>query len=223
MEKYDEVITSQKPTVEVQNLVVGKLYVDYADTIEIINRKSGIKGVITFDPRGWATNSRVHGSVYDADGVERYTLDGDMQSKVWIENVATKEREIFATSPPRIENGDRQFGWTLCDANLNYKCPEMVGVVAPTDARFRNDMRFWEEGKEDAADEEKIRLEVKQRKARKLRADANVEWKPRYFERAEHPYYKEAVHYRLLGDEYWQRRLARDWSGLPDLWSESPD
>ena len=54
----------------------------------------------------------------------------------------------------------------------------MKGHISPTDSRYRGDMRFYEEGKVDEADEEKIRVEVKQRKSRKERADANVEWKP---------------------------------------------
>jgi hypothetical protein len=50
---------------------------------------------------------------------------------------------------------------------LNYRSQEMEGVIAPTDSRFRNDQRFFEEGNVDAADKEKIRLEVKQRTSRK--------------------------------------------------------
>ena len=44
---------------------------------------------------------------------------------------------------------------------LNYKSADMDGYLAPTDSRFRNDMRLFEEGKLDEADQEKIRLEVK--------------------------------------------------------------
>jgi hypothetical protein len=43
----------------------------------------------------------------------------------------------------------------------------MTGVIAPTDTRFRNDQRFFEEGKMDEADKEKTRLEIKQRAMRK--------------------------------------------------------
>lgn len=37
----------------------------------------------------------------------------------------------------------------------------MKQFIAPTDARLRGDMRLYEQGKVDEADEEKIRLEVK--------------------------------------------------------------
>lgn len=47
----------------------------------------------------------------------------------------------------------------------------MTGVIAPTDTRFRNDQRFFEEGKMDEADKEKTRLEIKQRAMRKEKQD----------------------------------------------------
>jgi hypothetical protein len=37
----------------------------------------------------------------------------------------------------------------------------MKQFIAPTDCRLRGDMRLYEQGKVDEADEEKIRLEVK--------------------------------------------------------------
>ena len=51
--------------------------------------------------------------------------------------------------------------------NMNYINDAMKKVIAPTDTRLRGDQRLWEEGKEEEAGEEKVRLEVKQRKARK--------------------------------------------------------
>jgi len=53
--------------------------------------------------------------------------------------------------------------------NMNYVSPEMKRALAPTDTRLRGDERYWEEGKEAEAGDEKVRLEVKQRKARKIR------------------------------------------------------
>jgi hypothetical protein len=44
---------------------------------------------------------------------------------------------------------------------MNHYTPEMRGVIAPTDSRFRNDQRLFEEGKMDEAEKEKSRLEVK--------------------------------------------------------------
>ena len=43
------------------------------------------------------------------------------------------------------------------------------GLIAPTDSRFRGDLRLFENGFSDEADVEKLRLEEKQRAARALR------------------------------------------------------
>jgi hypothetical protein len=55
----------------------------------------------------------------------------------------------------------KQFFFNYYTLLLNYKSSEMNGFLAPTDSRFRNDMRLFEEGKLDEADQEKIRVEVK--------------------------------------------------------------
>lgn len=71
----------------------------------------------------------------------------------------------------------------------------MLGFLAPTDSRFRNDMRLFEEGKLDEADQEKIRLEVKQRKLRKRREEANIHWKPQFFNEVNHPHVAGKTYY----------------------------
>lgn len=172
-----------------------------------------------FSQQGWTTSSSVTGSVWDARGVEVYRFEGQAQDKIYVVNVDTNEKRVLWERDPPIEDSDRQFGWNTVQINLNYKCPEMQGVVAPTDTRFRGDQRLYEEGKEDAADEEKIRLEVKQRKARKERADAGVEWKPMFFEEKDHPHKPGVKYFTMKPDnDYWERRARGDWRGLPDLW-----
>jgi hypothetical protein len=44
----------------------------------------------------------------------------------------------------------------------------MVGVVSPTDSRFREDLRIYEEGEFDEADRVKFGIEEEQRRKRKL-------------------------------------------------------
>ena len=71
----------------------------------------------------------------------------------------------------------------------------------------------------DQADEEKIRLEVKQRKARKQREEAGIEWQPIFFKECAHDYLSGEKQWKFIQENnYWQRRERRDWSGLPDLW-----
>lgn len=81
---------------------------------------------------------------------------------------------------------------------------------------------MFEYGKMNEADDEKVRLEVKQRKSRKVREDSNVEYKPIFFDKIEefNPFTKKPEHNYIpkQGQEsYWERRKVKDWSGLPDL------
>ena len=96
------------------------------------------------------------------------------------------------------------FNFSITPINLNYINDDLRKVIAHTDSRIRGDMRLFEEGKVDEADEEKIRLEVKQRRARKIRADTGEEWWPKFFKEAQHPYYPSFKHYESLKDKYWQ-------------------
>ena len=110
------------------------------------------------------------------------------------------------------------FQFNLLSVNMNFKSDEMEGTIAPTDTRFRNDMRLYEEGKVDEADEEKIRLEVKQRKARKLREEAGGVWEPNFFKEVAHPFIEGEKQYVLRNDNnYFDRRERKNWEGLPDL------
>ena len=112
-----------------------------------------------------------------------------------------------------------QFGFDYNAVNLNFVCPEMREWLAPTDSRLRGDMRLYEEGKVDEADEEKMRLEVKQRAARKRRNDAGEVWVPNFFREIEHPYLPGQRWYEFIAENnYWDRRQRKDWEGLPELW-----
>lgn len=44
----------------------------------------------------------------------------------------------------------------------------MEGVVAPTDSRWRNDLRYFEEDLMEEADNEKVLIEEEQRRKRKF-------------------------------------------------------
>ena len=65
---------------------------------------------------------------------------------------------------------------------LNFKSNEMVGKVAPTDTRFRGDLRYFEEGEKDEAELEKVEIEQQQRRVRrKVEGGEIPAWRPRFF------------------------------------------
>ena len=58
LEEFDEFITGENLAAgHVQNLVMGKLYIDWEGVNTITNRKNGFQAKINFTARGWTTQS----------------------------------------------------------------------------------------------------------------------------------------------------------------------
>ena len=107
----------------------------------------------------------------------------------------------------------------------------MEGIIAPTDSRWRNDLRYFEEDLMEEADNEKVIIEDEQRRKRKIFETNKKEWKPYFFEEVPHPFLRKQnelnilnpIQYKLIenkGDQkgYWERRQKGDWKDLPNLW-----
>ncbi|XP_070766535.1 oxysterol-binding protein-related protein 2b [Enoplosus armatus] len=80
------------------------------------------------------------------------------------------------------------YNFTNFAMSLNELEPGMEASLAPTDCRFRPDIRAMENGNMDEASKEKERLEEKQRAARKGRAKNDEEWSTRWFQMGTNPY-----------------------------------
>ncbi|KAJ2858165.1 hypothetical protein GGI22_003363 [Coemansia erecta] len=94
--------------------------------------------------------------------------------------------------------------------SLNDRPAELEPYLCPTDSRFRPDQRAMETGEYDIADQEKSRLENKQRATRRRREQGELAtWKPRWFSKA----YDEdsGESYWRFNGEYWtDREVAAD-------------
>lgn len=113
--------------------------------------------------------------------------------------------------------------------------------VAPTDTRLRPDQRLMENANWDEANKEKLRLEEKQRSARKNREAHQAESKentqnsienedsqanlhaimmandhePAWFKKTIDPYTNQPIH--VTNNEYWDCKDRQDWKRCPDL------
>jgi len=112
----------------------------------------------------------------------------------------------------------------------------MLGIVAPTDSRFRRDLQLHEEGNFEEAERAKKEIEEEQRRKRKKMK--NKVWQPNFFKLRDHPYLKnndmiethdgKPVFYDIIENEadskgYWERREKGDWSDMPNLWENFGD
>ncbi|KAM3294597.1 hypothetical protein ACQJBY_031387 [Aegilops geniculata] len=90
----------------------------------------------------------------------------------------------------------------------------MQEKLPPTDSRLRPDQRCLENGEYERANAEKLRLEQRQRQARKMQESG---WKPRWFAKD-----KGSDTYRYLGG-YWESREKSSWEGCPDIFGQLPN
>ena len=92
-----------------------------------------------------------------------YQIEGSWRDEIRLRDCTNNNIEVIWRAEPLDHDANMQFFFTADNCLLNYKCPEMVGVLPPTDARFRNDIRLMEEGKIEEADKEKLAIEIGQR------------------------------------------------------------
>ncbi|KAJ2663586.1 hypothetical protein IWW48_001269 [Coemansia sp. RSA 1200] len=103
--------------------------------------------------------------------------------------------------------GNNTYNLTTYAMTLNDRPPELEPFLCPTDSRFRPDQRAMETGEYELADQEKSRLENKQRATRRRREQGELPaWKPRWFTKT----YDEdsGESYWRFGGDYWVDREA---------------
>lgn len=172
----------RKVTTTVHNIIVGKLWVDQHGDMEILGKgpTAGIKCHLKYIPYSYFTRDsqrRVKGVVMDQNEEVKWIISGTWDDKVEIApvtgNTGTPENPVYETGPSTIAwkrrmpppDSDKYYNFTILAAQLN----EPEEGVAPTDSRLRPDQRYMELGQWDKANEEKVRLEEKQRAARRKR------------------------------------------------------
>lgn len=176
----------RKVTSTVHNIIVGRLWIDQAGDIDIINHKTKDKCQLKFTQYSYFSRDiprKVSGVVTDANGKAHYVLSGTWDEKMefakivestkTIANSEDKQKTVYETVPPTLlwkkyplpENAENMYFFSELALTLN----EPEEGVAPTDSRLRPDQRLMEIGKWDEANVEKQRLEEKQRAVRRQR------------------------------------------------------
>ena len=110
---------------------------------------------------------------------------------------------------------EKMYNFTELAIQLN----EEEDTVAPTDTRRRPDQRLMENGRWDEANNEKLRLEEKQRQTRKRREAiqpaGHDDYKAKWFQKQYDPFTDSEIH--TFTNEYWECKLKQDWSRCDDI------
>ncbi|XP_062122481.1 LOW QUALITY PROTEIN: oxysterol-binding protein 1-like [Drosophila sulfurigaster albostrigata] len=229
----------RKVTTTVNNIIVGKLWVDQHGEMEIkgSNAAEGIKCILNFVPYSYFSREvqrTVKGVVIDRKNEVKWVIRGTWDDKMEIAPVLRTQKN--ADNPTYI-TGDYRVAWKRRPAppesekfynftTLACQLNEFEDDVAPTDARRRPDQRLMEDGAWDESNQEKLRLEEKQRtKRREREAEAEAAaaegrpypaYEPMWFKQEKVQNSDEYVH--VFKNTYWDAKAAQDWSGCPDIY-----
>lgn len=178
-----ELYSWRKVTSVVQNIIVGKLWIDQYGDMTITNHTTGDTCLLTYIAYSYFSRARpraLTGVIKDRTGTVVYEIRGYWDDMCGYRPVGADESalRIIWRRNPLPADSTRMYGFTTFAALLN----EPDDRVPPTDSRLRPDQRLMENGQWDEADKEKQRLEEKQRKARREREARHEEWTPRWFE-----------------------------------------
>ncbi|XP_039041632.1 oxysterol-binding protein-related protein 1C-like isoform X2 [Hibiscus syriacus] len=217
-----EVFQWSKVTTSIYNLILGKLYCDHSGTMQIKgNREYSSKLKFKEQSIVDRTPHQVHGTVQDRNGKTVATIFGKWNESVYYvnEDCSKGKGQEFQSEanllwqrskPPK---NPTRYNLTRFAITLNELTPGLKEKLPPTDSRLRPDQRYLENGEYEMANSEKLRLEQRQRQARKMQERG---WKPRWFAKD-----KSNDTYRYIGG-YWEARDEGKWDSCHDIFGQIP-
>lgn len=221
---YGDLFEFEQVTACVHNIFLGasKMWLDNYGDMEIVNRATGDRCVVTFQKSGWMSDAKtlgtVTGVVYDAAGSSRRKFSGRWTDAVY-EDLPRRQRKLLwqvkRRPPLAASNNYNMTQWAIA---LNQPvAPEDLPRTAPTSSVLRPDQRALEEGKFDLAGHLKSVLEDGQRERRLLREERGQTWSPRWFSLTEDPETGRSEY--LFNHQYFQAEADGEWEGCEDLFS----
>lgn len=139
------------------------------------------------------------------------------------------------TAPSYPENHKMMYGFNKFSLQLNLLPDQLKDKLPPTDSRFRQDVKIWESGQIDNSTDEKNRIELNQRKRKKLLkellkdqpmdGDDSVYYTPKYFKMVNHDTLGEG-HFEFQDQNsresnYWLDRDKGKWDHMPKIFDDS--
>jgi len=185
--------TWRKVTTTVNNIIVGKLWIDQSGEMDIMNHTTGEKCHLKYHAYSYFSRDspkRVTGFVADKNNVTRYVLSGIWDQKVECAKVIYKEphhagggkqpqgmatskssnpqtlpAQLLWSKKPLLPGAKQMYYFSEFTCSLNQ---DEEGVCL-TDSRQRPDIRLMEEQDFDNANQVKLQLEESQRARRRVR------------------------------------------------------
>uniref|UniRef100_A0A2K6MBR6 Oxysterol binding protein like 6 n=1 Tax=Rhinopithecus bieti TaxID=61621 RepID=A0A2K6MBR6_RHIBE len=216
--KYGDYYVWNKVTTCIHNILSGRRWIEHYGEVTVRNTKSSVCICkLTFvKVNYWNSNmNEIQGVVIDQEGKVVHRLFGKWHEGLYC-GVAPSAKCIWRPGSMPT-NYELYYGFTRFAIELNELDPVLKDLLPPTDARFRPDQRFLEEGNLEAAASEKQRVEELQRSRRRYMEENNLEHIPKFFKKVIDANQREAW---VSNDTYWELRKDPGFSKVdsPVLW-----
>ncbi|KQK24131.1 oxysterol-binding protein-related protein 1B [Brachypodium distachyon] len=207
-----------KVTTTINNIIIGRLYCHHHGTMTITGNKQ-YSCKLTFKQQSFLERNprQVQGFVEDMSGTRVAALTGKWDESMYytvtqdIPGVNSSAGATLLWEKNEPPSNPTRYNLSSFAITLNELTPNLKEKLPPTDSRLRPDQRHLENGEYDKANSEKLRLETRQRMARKMQDNG---WKPRWFDRD-----AEDGTFRYTGG-YWDAREEGTWDGCRDIFGE---
>ncbi|XP_043931249.1 oxysterol-binding protein-related protein 6 isoform X2 [Protopterus annectens] len=213
--KYGDHYEWNKVTTCIHNILSGRRWIEHYGEIIIRNTKSTtcICKLTFVKGNYWSSNiNEVQGFVMDQEGKVVHRLFGKWQEGLYC-GVPPSAKCIWrpGSMPP---DSELYYGFTRFAIELNELDPVMKDLLPSTDARFRPDQRYLEEGNLEAAAAEKSRIEELQRARKRFMEENNIQYEPRFFRKTFDINQREVW---VSNGSYWELRKDPGFSKLERL------
>ncbi|XP_034466081.1 oxysterol-binding protein-related protein 3 isoform X3 [Hippoglossus hippoglossus] len=203
-----------KVTSCIHNILSGQRWIEHYGEISIRNSSSDIcQCKITFvKAKYWNSSvNEVEGTVTDQKGKVVHRLFGKWHEAVFCGDPPSATCIWRANAMP--VDHEQYYGFTKFAVELNELDPSLKLLLPTTDTRLRVDQRLLEEGKLEAAEEQKQRIEQLQRERRRVLEESNATHQPHFFRRSKDDTW-------LSNNTYWELRKDLGFAHIdfPVLW-----
>ena len=183
----DDYFVCNRPHSLVQNIIIGKMYIDHSGEAIIHNKRTGDEAIITFKPIGFFGSKKNRGKIsaviMNSEGEKVYEIFGKWTEAIFYKEFGQEDTEGIKIweFPPVPDDWESVYQFTYFTLQLNALDEKQVEKIPPTDSRFRPDQRMLENGELKQANKEKQRLEERQRRRRKRIEEEKIKYKPKFF------------------------------------------
>jgi hypothetical protein len=191
LKRTNETFNIIPPTSRINNLIVGRIWVDTFGDMRVQNLTTKATCDLQFTACGWSSRGRyeVNGFVKDNNEKEKLRMYGhwnkDLKcSKVSDDETTTWEKKLWQVEEREIKVAhEHPYGFnSFAVKSIGAETAPADGKLLKSDSRLRPDRRALEKADNSTASTQKTALEERQRAERRERRALECgPWKPRFF------------------------------------------